>query len=329
MWLRLLLLKALVQMNKKLLDKFLNHQASIQDIEALKSDPETAEFISLSEQATDLKYEGFQEQQNWRAINNHISGISKQPINSQNKNLLVRLIKLNPTPQVFLRVAALLIMALGTYFFLSPNNTTLITPEGIHQSWTLPDGSEISLNAESKANYDPESWNNDRVIELEGEAFFDVRKGSTFSVKTNSGVVTVLGTEFNIKVRDHQFFVHCFEGLVKVQTQDTTLMLPAGSGMKLDHGLLSQELVSIGAKPDWIHGESSFNNTPLLEVLHEIGRQYAISIRYNPEFSSLIETSMFSGSFTHIDLNIALKSVCQPYDLNFERSENEVRIFRD
>ena len=44
-------------MNKKLLDKFLNHQASIQDIEALKSDPETAEFISLSEQATDLKYE--------------------------------------------------------------------------------------------------------------------------------------------------------------------------------------------------------------------------------------------------------------------------------
>lgn len=316
-------------MNQKLLDKFLNHQASKEDIESLKSDPETAEFISLSEQAASLKYEGFQAQENWRMINKHISEVSKRNIKTQNKSSFTGLIKLNPSSQVYWRVAAILIIVIGTYFFLSPNHTTLITPEGVHQNWTLPDGSEISLNAGSQANYELESWKNERVIELDGEAFFDVTKGSTFSVKTNSGVVSVLGTEFNIKVRENQFFVHCFEGLVKVQTQDTTLMLPAGSGMKLDNGHLSQELVTIGAKPDWINRESSFNNTSLMEVLNEIGRQYAINIRYSAEFTSLVEMSMFSGSFTHNDLNIALKSVCQPYGLNFERSGNEVRIFRD
>lgn len=316
-------------MDQKLLDKFLNHQATDQDIQALKGDPETAALVALSQEVAGLNFEGYKERENWHAINNHIKNKSEQSLKLQDNSFLGRLFRLSNTPEVIWRVAAVLIIALGTFYFLSPNNMNLVNPEGTHQSWTLPDGSEISLNAGSKANYDPESWNNNRLIELDGEAFFDVIKGSTFSVKTNTGVVTVLGTEFNVKVREGQFYVHCFEGLVKVQTSDTTLMLPAGSGMRLDRGLLQQDRVPIGAKPDWMSGESSFDNMPLPAVLEELGRQYAVNISYNRENSSLVESEKFSGSFTHEDLKIALKSVCQPFGLDFELANNRVRLFKN
>lgn len=316
-------------MDQKLLDKFLNHQATIDDIQALQGDPEMAELVTLSKQVTGLKYKGFQQQENWRVIKNHIKEKSHASEKSQDSNIFGRLFKLNPTPEVMWRVAAVFVLALGTYFFLSPNNIDLVTPAGTHQIWTLPDGSEISLNAASKASYNPESWRDERVIDLDGEAFFDVTKGSTFSVNTSSGVITVLGTEFNVKVREDQFYVHCFEGLVKVQMSDTTLMLPAGNGIRLNNGRIYQDIVTLGAKPDWISGESSFNNIPLSAVFDELSRQYAVIIDYNQELSSLIETEMFSGSITHKDLNIALKTICRPYGLRYEIAPNKVQLYKN
>jgi ferric-dicitrate binding protein FerR (iron transport regulator) len=316
-------------MNQKLLDKFLNHQASEKEIQMLKDDPETADFISLSEQVADWKYPGFKAQENWRAILQHTQTQQEESIDTTNKSHFGDIFKLNLTPSFYWRVAAILIIALSTYFFLSPNNTTLITPQGTHQIWNLPDGSQISLNAGSEAYYNQESWNSDRTLELDGEAFFDVTKGSTFSVKTNSGVVTVLGTEFNVKIREDQFSVHCFEGRVKVQTQDTTLMLPAGTGMRLNQGQLISDIVAIGAKPDWMSGESSFENTPLKAVLFELERQYAVNIDYPRGRSTESKPALFSGSFTHEDLSTALKSVCQPFGLSFELSNQNVRIFKD
>ncbi len=316
-------------MNQKLLDKFLNHQASAEDIQTLKSDPETAAYMSLSEKVAGLKLDGFKSQENWSAIQHHIHAQGEKANDAKNKSYFGGIFKLNLTPSVYWRVAAILIIAVSTYFFLSPNNTTLITPQGTHQIWNLPDGSQISLNAGSEANYHAASWDDNRLIDLDGEAFFDVLKGSTFSVKTSSGLVTVLGTEFNVKVRDDQFYVHCFEGLVKVQTQDTTLMLPAGSGMRLIQGQLLNDIVTIGAKPDWMSGESSFENTPLKAVLFELERQYAVNIDYHPGLLTENEPALFSGSFTHQDLSIALKSVCQPFGLSFELSDQNVRIFKN
>ena len=316
-------------MDQKLLDKFLNHQASKKEIEALKKDPETADLMALSTQAAGLKYEGFLAEENWRCIEHHIEAHRNQYQQTKDKSLFGRLIKLIPTPAVRYRLAAILVIVLGSYFFLSSENMALITPEGVHRQWTLPDGSEISLNAGSKASYSPESWNINRMIDLDGEAYFDVIKGSTFSVNTPSGIITVLGTEFNVKVRDGQFYVHCFEGLVKVQTPDTTVMLPQGSGMHLEHGILTKDQAIIGAKPDWMSGEISFENAPLVTVFNELQRQYAVDLIYSADLGIQIESAKFSGSFTYDDITTALKSICQPFGLSFDLEDKEVLIFRD
>ena len=54
------------------------------------------------------------------------------------------------------------------------------------QEISLPDNSQVSLNALSSVTYNESSWDENRELTLNGEAFFKVEKGSTFEVKTKS-----------------------------------------------------------------------------------------------------------------------------------------------
>ena len=68
--------------------------------------------------------------------------------------------------------------------------------------------------------YASNKWDKKRRVRLEGEAFFKVAKGSTFTVDTKTGSVKVLGTQFNVKNRIGFFEVVCYEGLVGVTVSD-------------------------------------------------------------------------------------------------------------
>ena len=61
---------------------------------------------------------------------------------------------------------------------------------------TMPDKSVITLNADSRLSFVEGNWMNNRSVSLEGEAFFDVKKGTKFEVNSEVGKVTVLGYQF-------------------------------------------------------------------------------------------------------------------------------------
>jgi transmembrane sensor len=140
-------------------------------------------------------------------------------------------------------------------------------------------------------------------------------------------VVTVLGTEFNVLTRDDDFYVSCFEGLVKVQTADTTLQLPAGYGVRIFGGMfnyIAQE--NIGTKPLWMIGESHFYAEPLALVLDEVTRQYDVTFTFDSGANNLAQSAQFSGSFPHDDLELTLKSICQPFGLVFDLEGDQIRL---
>lgn len=317
-------------MNQKLLDKYLNHEASEAEINQLRKDPETSALWLISDRAKALKTVGFTADKNWAVILAHHQNSQRTRSGEPAKQ------KQHPFGQVFhlpkvsrpmWQLVAVALVLLGAYFFLNQQTHQLITPNGTHQQWTLPDGSGISLNAGSKAGYNESSWSSHRVVELQGEAFFDVIKGSTFEVQTANGVVTVLGTEFNILTRDDDFYVSCFEGLVKVQTADTTLQLPAGYGVRIFGGMfnyIAQE--NIGTKPLWMIGESHFSTEPLALVLDEVTRQYDVTFTFDSRANNLAQSAQFSGSFPHDDLELTLKSICQPFGLVFDLEGDQIRL---
>ena len=128
-------------------------------------------------------------------------------------------------------VAAMFVIAIGITFFLD-STSKFETSHGEQMVVTLPDGSIVKLNALSSVAFEEDNWDNDRQLNLKGEAFFEVAKGKKFEVQTTNGIITVLGTKFNVKTTGKFFEVQCQEGKVSVVStiQDTPRQLTKGEG---------------------------------------------------------------------------------------------------
>jgi ferric-dicitrate binding protein FerR (iron transport regulator) len=216
--------------------------------------------------------------------------------------------------QTLFKVAAAFAVILTTSYFLFFNNTTTFETQ-IAQTTTfnLPDKSKVKLNAASKISFNEKSWDTNRNLDLDGEAYFEVKKGQRFSVNTADGVVQVLGTHFNVKQRKDYFEVHCYEGLVSVTHQNKTVKLPPGKTFRVVNDNIEAVADFNSTSPSWISQESSFDRIPLSQVIAELERQFVIEIK-----TKNVDTSkLFTGTFTHKDQKIALEAVTIPLQLSY------------
>ncbi|MCK9305564.1 MAG: FecR domain-containing protein [Bacteroidales bacterium] len=205
-------------------------------------------------------------------------------------------------------------------------------PAGEHLDWTLPDRSKLTLNAQSKVTYKPIMWKISRAVSMEGEVFFEVVKGSGFSVKSDNGSVKVLGTSFNVYSRENGFSVSCLSGKVAVKSElsnddnQVKTILEKGEGIVFRKesapAVIAEEVVVTSAS--WREKEFYFTHSPLAEVLKEVSRQYGVDIEYNKE-SDLYYTGNFSmkGSPEEVITIITL-----PFSLGYEKTENGYKILK-
>jgi transmembrane sensor len=219
-----------------------------------------------------------------------------------------------------LSIAASILVVLGSYFAFSFEEITHETSYAEQKTISLPDGSEVVLNAKSAINFTEKNWPNNRTIQLKGEAFFKVKKGSTFSVQTPNGLVKVLGTQFNIKDTDTFFEVVCYEGKVSVTNNKNEYVLSTGNAIRKIDGKNSEKHDKEDSLPSWLNGESSFVSVPLKYVILELEKQYNIQIDTHKIDDSII----FTGSFSNKDLKLALVSVFKTMDIQYTKEKNGV-----
>lgn len=226
--------------------------------------------------------------------------------------------------KIFYQAAAVLTVLLTSAYFLFYNTTTSFeTQIAQTKSFHLPDDSEVLLNAASKITFDEKKWAESRALTLEGEAYFQVKKGQTFSVNTSDGVVKVLGTHFNVKQRKNYFEVNCFEGLVSVTRNNKTVKLPPGKTFRLINNNIEDVPDFDGKNPSWMQNESSFDRIPLDQVIAELERQYDIKVR-----TEGVNTSkLFTGSFTHKNKKIALEAISIPLKLSYNLEGKTVILY--
>lgn len=225
----------------------------------------------------------------------------------------------------FLKIAAIVIISLGVYFTAFHNhNTVLETAVAEKKSIELPDRSTVTLNALSSIMFNANDWHNTREVKLEGEAFFKVAKGQKFDVVTTQGIVTVVGTEFNVKDRPDYFEVICFEGVVKVAFDTISKDLQAGDAFLMLNGNLVFDNTKAIA-PSWKSNASEFKAIPVKEVFAEIERQYAIKINV----TNIDGNRLFTGGFPHDSLEKALQSVTIPMHMTFEKNTSDVVIIHE
>ena len=291
--------------------KWLNGELSIQEIEDLK------------------KSEGFE---TIEKIAHYASHMQAPEVNAQEalnafkrRNLTKKETKVIPLNfKSFFKVAAAIAVVLTSAYFLFYNsNTTFETQIAQTKNFNLPDQSEVLLNAGSKITFNKKKWSKNRDVKLEGEAYFQVKKGQTFAVKTTDGLVQVLGTHFNVKQRDNYYEVSCYEGLVSVTYNNETVKLPPGNTFRVVNNKVEkiEELNTDG--PSWLQHESYFDRVPLNQVIAELQLYYDIKIKTE----NVDTTKLFTGSFTHKNQLIALESVTIPLQLSYRIDGKNITFY--
>ena len=155
--------------------------------------------------------------------------------------------------------------------------------------YELPDHSVVWLNAGSTLRYPTVFRNDNRNVELKGEAYFEVEadKERPFYVNTSNGLkVYVYGTKFNVAAYDDDNYIETVleKGKVNVITpnQETIVLAP---GEQLLYDKQSQKSkknkVDVYGKIAWKDGKLVFRNTPLEEIFKRLERHFNVDIQYN------------------------------------------------
>ena len=127
--------------------------------------------------------------------------------------------------RIFMAIAIGLAILFFVIYFWSTGEieaTAPLTTTSIH---SLPDQSLVVLNDGSSIKYVKGTWEEERNILLVGEAFFNVKKGNTFQVQTDKGIIEAVGTKFNVRAWGDKLYVECYEGSVQVINQQQTITL--------------------------------------------------------------------------------------------------------
>jgi len=212
------------------------------------------------------------------------------------------------------------------FYFFSP-----MAPERIHAErgemieHTLPDGSVVTLSAASEIVYTRSDWQNNRSLELEGEAFFEVTEGNDFTVKTNLGQVQVLGTSFNVKARENALQVDCFTGRVAVQVgeSDPVILTPAeGASWNVATQNWQEYTADTTRTASWRRGTFYYDEKPLEMVYEEVERQFDVTIQAADSILQL----PYTGFFERNNLDSALYQINWPMGLKSDIQNNKIEI---
>lgn len=227
---------------------------------------------------------------------------------------------------LWLKAAATIFVAIGVIWYVALN---LGGPEEFLATnkivVSLPDSSIAKLNNGSKLTFDPDEWNGVRQAFLEGEGYFVVKPGETFDIISQTAKVSVLGTSFNIIDRDNFYEVQCFHGSVKVSSAKETVILSANQSYRIIDQTGELLTTKLNGAPNWMNGESTFRSVPYIQVVNELERQYQLSVNVGEVNTKVL----FTGKFTHSDLNLALESITAPLNIGFQVIDGQVRLISD
>ncbi len=225
-------------------------------------------------------------------------------------------------------IAAVLLLFFGITLFDFNQQILESTQYAETKSVTLPDGSEVRLNNDSRISYNRSFADGNRTLNLHGEAFFTVVKNKNpFVVKTDNASVSVLGTEFNVWARNEETRIIVRKGKVSVQSSGTEandgLVLTANQMAisKQDQTpVLLDSSIDAKAQIGWLEGRIIFNETGLQEVVEELGRIYDIKIELQ---DTNLQVLSISGSFEKKPIEEILEAICLTLDLRYEKEDGK------
>lgn len=171
----------------------------------------------------------------------------------------------------------------------APEHTTVVTiPRGQVYQIVLSDSTRVWMNADSRLYFPSRFSGSTREVTLVGEAYFRVAKDKArpFIIHTRSMTTEVLGTEFNLRAYpDAETHVTLVEGSVKIQMPDIRHEIILRPGENVAYADSTFEVTRVNTRycAMWKDGGLYFDNVPLKDILHDLGRHYNLTIRIDDD----------------------------------------------
>lgn len=234
--------------------------------------------------------------------------------------------------------AAVVLLAIGVNYFVAKDylrnkvQTNIVTSAYDKGEYVLPDGTRIWLNAGSALRYYGDLSGRKRVVELDGEAFFKVRRDEKrpFILKAEDMNIEVLGTEFDF-INYAEFStteailcsgsIRAFGGKLP-----RPVILKPGERLAYSKksGRITLSQVSTLNYSQWMNGELSFDNAPLSDIIANLQRWYAVEIDCPEEWARQVRMSF--AVIRNESIDEILKAMSLVVDINYAREGRHVTI---
>ncbi len=186
------------------------------------------------------------------------------------------------------------------------NYHKILIPKGGEYSLELADRTRIWANSETTLSYPTSFSGKQRIVYLEGEAYFEVAKNKDkpFIVITPTETIRVLGTKFNISTYKDDIYSHTtlLEGSVSIENKDNSevKVLVPGQQAMINYKSKKLSIREVNAKKytDWIDGRFVFEDESLESIMKRLSRWYNINVEFkDPQAANL----NFTGNFIRYD----------------------------
>lgn len=202
---------------------------------------------------------------------------------------------------------------------------TLSTPKGGVFKLSLPDGTQVWLNAGSSISYPSAFVGRKRSVSITGEAYFEVAKNAEmpFYVQSGTQEIVVLGTHFNIKAYGDESNVTTtlLEGGVRIipravvgQGNVRSEILKPGEQAVLSNSNIKISAADTDQATAWKNGYFHFEETEITEVMRQLSRWYNVDVLYEGQ----VNQEKFFGKINRTYTLAEVLSVLQTGDLHFK-----------
>ena len=208
----------------------------------------------------------------------------------------------------------------------------LVIPRGGENTVLLADGTTVHLNAGSKLIYPARFVGKRRIVTLEGEAYFDVRKDEEhpFVVRTRFGEVTVLGTAFNVNAYNDAdaCYTTLVYGKVNFSTPDQKIitLAPGEQAVASSRGI-EKRAVDVDEYIGWARGVYVFNNKRLGDIMKTFERWYDVHVYY--EDASLCDLTYSGDLQRYGTINTFLDALELTGDIYYRINGRNILIYKN
>lgn len=249
-----------------------------------------------------------------------------------------KIISINSRPWTsFLRIAAMLAIVRGlgvaVYFFITPAkmvNDKIISSADVIVHEILPDGSSITLNKNSSLSYSSAGYGKARIIQLKGEAFFDVKHDDTkvFAIEAGELKIEDIGTSFNVNANPaaKNIVVTVKTGEVKITANgksEINLVVGETADYNSETNVFVKSLSedkNITAYNDKIF---VFDNTELQVIVKLLNEVYSQNIVFQNDD---LKKCRLTASFNNETLDSILGVIAETLQLQVNKTETEIKL---